>query len=583
MTDKSGNGRSGNGRSGYGRSGYGGGRDAGGGSGDARDEAYDYVVVGGGTAGCVLAARLSEDPGCGVCVIEGGPSDVGDEKVLKLRNWINLLDTGYDYAYPIVEQPRGNSHIVHSRARVLGGCSSHNTLISFLPFPHDLDEWVRLGADGWGADTLLPYRRRLLNTIRPVAAQDRNPVAHDFVNAAVNALDVPVVDDFNERPFTEGAGFFSLAYDPASGTRSSASVAYVHPVMDRPNLTLKLESWAYRLLRDGAGRLTRVRVRYADGSEGTVRAERELLLCAGAVDTPRLLMLSGIGPADALRRAGVDVLSDLPGVGENLLDHPESVIVWETPCPLPPNSAMDSDAGLFLRRDGREPGPDLMFHFYQVPFTVNTERLGLPSPRHGVCMTPNVPKSRSRGRVWLRSADPAEQPALDFRYFSDPEGYDERTVVDGLRIAREVAATGPLREWLLRETAPGPDATTDEQLSEYGRRAAHTVYHPAGTCRMGGEGDELAVLDPLLRVRGEEGVRVVDASVFPSMPTVNPMVTVLLVAERAADLITGRTGPAPPRGYGRDAPGDAPGHATGDGPGHGPGRRGRRGPGEEQR
>jgi choline dehydrogenase-like flavoprotein len=512
---------------------------------EATEGRYDYVIVGGGTAGCVLAARLSEDPDCRVCVIEGGPSDVGDENVLQLRNWINLLDTDYDYRYPTVEQPRGNSHILHSRARVLGGCSSHNTLISFLPFPHELEEWVRAGAAGWDAGTLLPYRHRLRNSIRPVAEKDRNPVAHDFITAAVDALDVPVVDDFNAHPFTEGAGFFSLAYDPATGHRSSASVAYLHPVMDRPNLTLKLESWAHRLLRDGDGRLTRVRVRYADGSAGTVRAESELLLCAGAIDTPRLLMLSGIGPADDLRALGIDVLTDLPGVGENLLDHPESVIVWETAGPLPPNSAMDSDAGLFVRRDAAEPGPDLMFHFYQVPFTLNTERLGLPSPPYGVCMTPNVPKSRSRGRLWLRSADPEEKPALDFRYFTDPEGYDERTVVDGLRIAREVAATGPLRDWLVRETAPGPDAITDAELSEYGRRAAHTVYHPAGTCRMGGDGDAGAVLDPLLRLRGEEGVRVVDASVFPDLPIVNPMVTVLLVAERAVDLITGRAGPRP--------------------------------------
>ncbi|QPP07984.1 oxidoreductase [Streptomyces bathyalis] len=525
--------------------------------GSGRDEdAYDYVIVGGGTAGCVLAARLSEDPDCRVCVIEGGPSDVGDENVLRLRNWINLLDTDYDYRYPTVEQPRGNSHILHSRARVLGGCSSHNTLISFLPFPHELEEWVRAGAAGWDAGTLLPYRHRLRNSIRPVAEKDRNPVAHDFVTAAVDALDVPVVDDFNAHPFTEGAGFFSLAYDPATGHRSSASVAYLHPVMDRPNLTLKLESWAYRLLRDGDGRLTRVRVRYADGPDGSVRAERELLLCAGAIDTPRLLMLSGIGPADELRALGIDVLTDLPGVGENLLDHPESVIVWETAGPLPPNSAMDSDAGLFVRRDAAEPGPDLMFHFYQVPFTLNTERLGLPTPPYGVCMTPNVPKSRSRGRLWLRSADPGQKPALDFRYFTDPQGHDERTIVDGLRIAREVAATGPLRDWLVRETAPGPDVTTDAELSEYGRRAAHTVYHPAGTCRMGGDGDAGAVLDPLLRLRGEEGVRVVDASVFPDLPIVNPMVTVLLVAERAVDLITGRAGPPPAPAGGSDVLGE---------------------------
>jgi choline dehydrogenase-like flavoprotein len=524
---------------------------------DVSEDAYDYVVVGGGTAGCVVAARLTEDPDCRVCVIEGGPSDVGDERVLKLRNWISLLGSGLDYRYPVAEQPRGNSHIVHSRARVLGGCSSHNSLISLVPFPQDLEEWVRRGAAGWGPGTLLPYRDRLRNTIRPVADDDRNPIAHDFVTAAVDALDVPVVDDFNARAFTEGAGFFPLAYDPGTGHRSSASVAYLHPALTRPNLTLKLESWAYRLLRDASGRLTRVQVAYADGGTGTVRAERELLLCAGAIDTPRLLMLSGIGPAGPLRSLGIEVLGDLPGVGENLMDHPESAIVWEIAAPLPPNSAVECDAGLFVRRDSGQPGPDLMFHFCQVPFTVHTERLGYPTPPYGVSMTPNVPNARSTGRLWLRSADPGDQPALDFRYFTDPDGYDERTVVDGLRIAREVASTGPLRDWLLREVAPGQDVTTDAELSEYGRRAAHTAYHPAGTCRMGADDDPMAVLDPELRLRGEEGVRVVDASVFPSMPTVNPMVTVLLTAERAADLITGRADAGP----GTGDPGNAGGPA----------------------
>ncbi|WP_431979819.1 GMC family oxidoreductase [Streptomyces qinglanensis] len=513
------------------------------------EDSYDYVIVGGGTAGSVLAARLSEDPDCRVCVVEGGPSDVGDERVLRLRNWINLLESEYDYGYTTTEQPRGNSHIVHSRAKVLGGCSSHNTLISFLPFPQDLDEWVGTGCAGWDPMTVLPYRRRLRNNIVPVGEEDRNPIARDFVTAAAEALHVPVVEDFNRRPFADGAGFFSLAYDPATNTRSSASVAYLHPVMDkRPNLTLKLRTWAYRLEPDEAGRLTRVRVRYADGTTGTVRAERELLLCAGAVDTPRLLLLSGIGPADELAALGIDVRADLPGVGENLLDHPESVIVWETHEPLPPNSAMDSDAGLFVRRDTAQPRPDLMWHFYQVPFTVNTERLGYPTPPHGVCMTPNVPRARSVGRLWLRSADPAVHPALDFRYFTDPEGYDEQTVVDGLRLAREVANTAPLRGWLKREIAPGPGVTSDAELSEYGRRVAHTVYHPAGTCRMGAADDPTAVVDPLLRLRGQDGVRVVDASVFPTMPSINPMVTVLLVAERAADLITGRPGPQPEGG-----------------------------------
>ncbi|WP_255952121.1 GMC family oxidoreductase [Streptomyces odontomachi] len=505
--------------------------------------AFDYVIVGGGTAGCVLAARLTEDPTCRVCVIEGGPSDVGDERILRLRNWINLLDSPYDYGYTTVEQPRGNSHILHSRARVLGGCSSHNTLISFLPMPQDLDDWVARGCAGWGPETVLAYRHRLQNMIVPVAEKDRNPIAKDFVTAAAQALGVPVVEDFNAHPFASGTGFFSLAYRAEDNTRSSSSVAYLHPVLDRANLTLLLRTRAMRLLPDGDGRLTRVEARSADGARTTVRAERELLVCAGAIDTPRLLMLSGVGPADQLRELGIEVRVDLPGVGENLLDHPESVIVWETVRPLPPNSAMDSDAGLFLRRDTGDPRPDLMFHFYQVPFTVNTERLGYPPVEHGVCMTPNVPRARSVGRMWLRDADPETKPALDFRYFTDPEGHDERTVVDGLKIAREVAATAPLRDWLRREVAPGPGVRDDAALSEYGRRAAHTVYHPAGTCRMGAPDDPLAVLDPELRLRGVDGVRIVDASAFPTLPTVNPMVTVLLLAERAVDLVTGAAGP----------------------------------------
>ncbi|MFJ9821498.1 GMC family oxidoreductase [Streptomyces sp. NPDC101151] len=504
------------------------------------ESAYDYVIVGGGTAGCVLAARLSEDPDCRVCVVEGGPSDVGDNRILRLRNWINLLGSQFDYGYTTVEQPRGNSHILHSRARVLGGCSSHNTLISFLPLPQDLEDWVARGCTGWDPATILAYRARLRTEIVPVAEADRNPIAKDFVTAAARALGVPVIDDFNTEPFVDGTGFFSLAYKPEGNLRSSASVAYLHSVLDRPNLTLRLETWAHQLLPDDSGRLTRVAVRGTDGQPATLRAERELLLCAGAIDTPRLLMLSGIGPADDLRGLGIEVRADLPGVGENLLDHPESVIVWETAGPLPPNSAMDSDAGLFLRRDTGQPRPDLMFHFYQVPFTVNTVRLGYPVPEHGVCMTPNVPRARSSGRMWLRSADPVEHPALDFRYFTDPQGYDERTIVDGLKVAREVAATDPLRGWLTREVAPGPAVTSDADLSEYGRRVAHTVYHPAGTCRMGARNDPMAVCDPELRLRGVDGVRIIDASVFPTMPTINPMVTVLLTAERAVDLLTGR-------------------------------------------
>jgi choline dehydrogenase-like flavoprotein len=500
---------------------------------------YDYVVIGGGTAGSVIASRLSENPDVTVAVIEGGPSDVGRDDVLTLRCWLGLLGGDLDYDYPITEQPRGNSHIRHSRARVLGGCSSHNTLIAFKPLPSDWDEWEAAGAKGWGAVPMEAYYARLLNNIVPVDEKDRNPIARDFVDAAQQALGVPRVEGFNSKPFTEGAGFFDLAYHPESNKRSSASVAYLHPVLDeRPNLRLYLETWAYRLELDGT-RAEGVHVRTKDGEELLVRARSEVLLCAGAVDSPRLLLHSGIGPKADLEALGIPVTHDLPGVGENLLDHPESVIVWETHGPLPENSAMDSDAGLFVRRDPGHTGPDLMFHFYQIPFMDNPERLGHERPPYGVSMTPNIPRPKSRGRLYLTSADPSVKPALDFRYFTDEDDYDGRTLVDGIRLAREIAKTEPLAGWLKREVAPGPQITGDEELGEYARRAAHTVYHPAGTCRMGAADDELAVVDPELRIRGLEGIRIADASVFPAMTAVNPMVGVLMVGEKAAELLGG--------------------------------------------
>ncbi|BCJ49794.1 oxidoreductase [Actinoplanes sp. NBRC 14428] len=498
---------------------------------------YDVVIVGGGTAGAVVASRLSADPAVRVCLVEGGPSDVGDERVLKLRNWLNLLESELDYDYPTVPQPRGNSHIRHSRARVLGGCSSHNTMISFLPPPEDFADWEAAGATGWSYERMLPYWHRLAVHIEPVAEVDRNPLTADFIAACHTALGVPVHEDYNAAPFAEGTGFFPVGYDPGTGIRSSASVAYLHPYLDRPNLTVLTETWAYHLDTDGADRVTGVRVRTGDGEHVTLRATAEYVLSAGAIDTPRLLLLSGIGPAADLRKLGIEVARDLPGVGEHLLDHPESLILWEASRPIPPQSAMDSDAGLFVRRDPEATRPDLMFHLYQIPFTLHTARLGYDVPEYGFGMTPNVPRPRSTGRLWLADADPLTKPALDFGYFTDPDGYDEKTIVDGLRIAREVAATEPFRSWIAREIAPGPAVQSDEELSAYGRAVHHTVYHPAGTCRMGADADPLAVVDPELRLRGYRNVRIADASVFPTMTSVNPMVAVLLVGERAADLV----------------------------------------------
>lgn len=524
-------------------------------------DAFDYILVGGGTAGCVVAARLAAYlPERRVLVLEAGPSDLELERVLDLRSWLSLLGGELDYDYPTTEQPMGNSHIRHSRAKVLGGCSSHNTLISFRPFRHDLDRWVQQGCRGWDFDTVMRLIDGLRNTVQPVHARHRNQLCKDWVEACSRALDMPVVADFNAEirargRLTHGAGFFSVAYNPDDGRRSSASVAYLHPVLRgeerRPNLTVVTGAHVSRVVVEGEA-ATGVEATLASGRRVRLRARRETILCAGAVDTPRLMLHSGLGPRGQLEALGLPVVRDLRGVGENLLDHPETIIMWELTRPVPADqTTMDSDAGVFLRREaagaagGDGDAADVMMHCYQIPFCLHTQRLGYPVVRDGYafCMTPNVPRARSRGRLYLTSADPAVKPALDFRYFSDPEGYDAATLVAGLRAARRVARQSPFCEWLAREVAPGPAVQSDEALGEYARRAAHTVYHPAGTTKMGDVArDELAVVDPELRVRGVANLRIADAGVFPEMPSINPMLTVLAVGERAAELIAGDDG-----------------------------------------
>jgi choline dehydrogenase-like flavoprotein len=503
----------------------------------ANGEPFDFVIVGGGTAGAIVAARLSEDPDVSVCLLEAGPSDVGLDDVLQLRRWLSLLEGPLDLGYTTTLQPHGNAHIVHSRAAVLGGCSSHNTQIYFKPFPGDWQDWVDRGAKGWDAETMEPYYHRLQTKHQIVAEKDQNALLKDWIPSAAAAAGVQANPDWNAGPFRDGAGFLDVGYDPATGIRSSSSVAYLHPSMGRrPNLTIRTETWVRRVNLEN-GRAVSVTT---DGGE--IRAEREIVVCGGSIDTPRLLLLSGIGPADDLRALDIELQHDLPGVGENLIDHPESIIIWELNRPLPPEGVMDADCALFVNRLGNDNRPDLMYHTYQLQFTFNTERLGYPVPDNVICMTPNIPRSRSVGRMWLLSKHPDVKPALDFQYFTDPEGYDEQTIVDGLKIAREVAATEPFKSWLKREVAPGPDITSDADISTYGRAVHHTVYHPSGTCKMGAASDDTAVADPQLRVRGIEGLSIADGSIFPSMPTVNPMVATFMIGERAADLVQARNG-----------------------------------------
>lgn len=525
---------------------------------------FDYVIVGGGTAGCVIASRLSEYlPNKKILMIEAGPSDFNNDKVLKLKEWLTLLGGDLDYDYGTVEQPNGNSHIRHSRAKVLGGCSSHNTLISFRPFEYDCQIWESMGCKGWNFKTMMRLIDNLRNQIQPVHYRHRNQVCRDWLTSCSTAMDIPILKDFNEEiretgSLQQGVGFFSIAYNPDDGRRSSASVAYIHPILrgaeKRPNLTILTNAWVSKVNVSGKT-VTGVNLTLQSGTKLIVSPTTETILCGGAVDTCRLMLLSGIGPAKQLQDLSIPVVHDLKGVGENLLDHPESIIMWELNAAIPPQTTMDSDAGIFLRREiknaaasnkdpflnpkGLPDGTiaDIMMHCYQIPFCLNTARLGYEVPINAFCMTPNIPRPRSRGRIYLTSSDPNVKPALDFRYFTDPEGYDAATIVAGLKAAREIAKQAPFSNWLKKEVAPGPKVQTDEELSEYGRKVAHTVYHPAGTTKMGSKDDEWAVVDPELKVRGLKGVRVADAGVFPTMTTVNPMLTVLAIGERAAEMI----------------------------------------------
>ena len=387
---------------------------------------------------------------------------------------------------------KGNSHISHSRAKVLGGCSSHNTLISFRPFEYDCQRWEKAGCQGWSFQTFTRVLDRLRNTYQPVHSRHRNQLCKDWVQSCSTALDIPIIEDFNKDirangRLNRGVGFFNVSYNPDDGRRSSASVAYLHPIISgaerRPNLTILTNAWVSRVNVESST-VTGVNLTLQSGKSLTIRPKRETILSAGAIDTPRLLLLSGIGPRQQLSDLSIPIVSTIPGVGYNLLDHPESIIIWELNRPVPPNqTTMDSDAGIFLRREPRNAAgadgdaADIMMHCYQIPFCDNTERLGYDRPENAFCMTPNIPRPRSRGQVYLVSKDAKVHPALDFKYFTDPEGYDAATIVAGLRAAREVAKHEPFKSWIKREVAPGPNVTSDEALSEYGRRVVRLILN----------------------------------------------------------------------------------------------------------
>ena len=509
---------------------------------------FDYVIAGGGTAGCVLAARLSEDPSVTVCLLEAGPSDVGDEAILRLVDWMYLLDSGYDWDYLVEPQEKGNSFLRHARAKVLGGCSSHNSCIAFWTPKEDLDEWAQAGCEGWSSADCWPLIQRLETNdgpgehhgrsgpvnIRTVPAEDPCGVA--LLEAAAQA-GLPT-SRFNEgHTITNGAGWFQINAS-ADNTRMSSSHAYLHPIIDsRRNLEIRTGCQVKRV-EIADRRATGVEYLTPDLlTRGSVRARREVILSAGAIDTPKLLMLSGVGPGEHLREFGIETIVHSPGVGSNLDDHVEGIVQWDARQPMTRDSTQWWEIGLFATSHEGLDRPDLMMHYGSVPFDMNTARWGYPTTENGFCLTPNVCRGHSRGTVRLRSPDYRDRARVDPRYFTDPDGHDERVMAFGIRLARKIVSQPAMADWAGAELAPGPDAETDDELIDYMHRTHNTVYHPACTARMGPDSDQQAVCDPRLRVRGVAGLRVCDGSILPFLPAINPCITTMMIGEKCAEMI----------------------------------------------
>lgn len=344
-------------------------------------------IILGGAAGCIVAARLAEYlPKKKILLIEAGPSDFEDDRFRVMRRWFELVGSEFDYDYKIEEQTFGNSTIRHSRAKVLGGCSSHNTSLAFRPFDRDLAEWQSYGALGWDSKTIGRCLDQLRIQYQPIPQADRNNLFKDCVAACSSALNLPVIEDFNatireKGDISSGVGFFSVAYNPEDGKRSNASSAYIHPVLEerkidesaKPHLTILVEAWCSHIQLSADKTVESVTVKLKDEEEPRiVKAKQEVILCAGAIDTPRLLLLSGLGPEKQLKDLGITVQHNIPGVGENLQDHPEATITWELNQPMPKKTATDNDIGIFLDRhlDGVA---DIMIHTTQEPFKVTYE------------------------------------------------------------------------------------------------------------------------------------------------------------------------------------------------------------------
>jgi choline dehydrogenase len=524
--------------------------------------AFDYVIVGGGSAGCVLANRLTEDAKRSVLLLEAGPPD--------RYPWLHIpIGYGKTMFHPVLNwgfysEPEPHLHgrkIYTPRGRTLGGSSAINGLIQIRGQPEDFDGWEALGAEGWNALQALRYFIKSERNSRgasefhggdgPLEVSDIGE-RHELVEALIAAageLGIPRTDDFNGAR-QEGAGYLQLT--TRNGLRCSAAVAYLRPARGRSNLTVETGAHATAIALEGR---RAVGVRYRrDGAETTVRATREVLVAAGAVQSPQLLQLSGIGPGPLLRQHGITVVAELPGVGENLQDHLLLRLVYKCARPITTNDDLRTFwgkarvglkwalfrtgplsvgvmiGGVITRALPDAKTPDIQLFLS----TVSAEERGArPHRFSGFTLNFYPLRPTSRGTVRIKSPDPMQAPALLFNYLATD--YDRALMIEGTRLTRRLVATRALAPYVVEEYRPGLAVRTDDEILDCLRRNATTGFHPVGTCRMGR--DAGAVVDPRLRVRGVERLRVVDASVMPTLVSGNTNAATIMIAEKGADLI----------------------------------------------